>query len=160
MNFSRVGTVFFLIQRGIRKEEKILERGCRKQTSHFDQDPRDIPKGCRLWPKPLNLPQFLFMSDKKCFAVLSFRKWLIQKDFANYLIPFRLVSLSINGDTNIYVYMQKPVESTWHLVGAHYTVIIYQGSPETKGCHGRRDPRPPISIWFSCLFQGNLPRGR
>lgn len=62
------------------------------------------------------------------------------------LIPFRLVSLSINGDTNIYVYMQKPVESTWHLVGAHYTVIIYQGSPETKGCHGRRDPRPPISI--------------
>lgn len=147
MNISQGGTVFFLIQRGIKKKEKSLDRGWRKGTSHFQQDPRIIPKGCGLWWKPLNLPQSVSVREEMlCYLFLQ----IIDPEGLCKFLSCRLVSLLINGDTNTYVHIQKQVRSLWHLVGAHYAVVLSQGSTETAGCLGR--------TWFGWSFQGHLPR--
>lgn len=73
-------------------------------------------------------------------------------------VSFRLVPLSMNGDTSIHVYIQNREGSTRHLVGAHFAVILSQRSTEPEGCRGRTEQRLPLPTRFGWLFQGNLSR--
>lgn len=68
-------------------------------------------------------------------------------------MPFGLASLSVMIPTPTFIY--KNVLAYSRCSSCSNCV---SGSTEMEGCHGKVGLRLPLSMWFTCLFQGILPR--